>query len=72
MIENLIQVVRELGLVASFQDLYFGKIKEKFDDQGKLLDQSMLLRIDKFFEELIWLAKTLKYGRDNIPSQYHN
>jgi len=24
------------------------------------------LRADKFLDELVWMAKTLRYGRDNI------
>ena len=33
---------------------------------GKLLDQAFIKRADKFLDELVWMAKTLRYGRDNI------
>src|SRR2546430_3193595 len=38
-IENLLPVMRELGLVTIFEDVNFGRIKTVFDEQGQLLDQ---------------------------------
>ena len=38
-----------------------------FDDQGNLLDQNYVRRVDKFLDELIWMARVLRYGRENIP-----
>jgi hypothetical protein len=37
-----------------------------FDESGNLLDQAFIGRADKFLNELIWMAKTLRHGRDNI------
>jgi hypothetical protein len=37
-----------------------------FDAQGKLLDDSFHRRIEKFLQELIWMSKTLRYGREQI------
>jgi hypothetical protein len=31
-----------------------------------LLDASYIRRIDKFLKELIWMARTLRYGREQI------
>lgn len=37
-----------------------------FAEDGKLLDESYIRRIDKFLKELIWMAKTLRHGREQI------
>ena len=37
-----------------------------FDPSGKLLEEAYVRRTDKFLKELIWMAKTLRHGRDNI------
>jgi NAD(P)H-dependent FMN reductase len=66
-IEQLLPVMRELGLVPIFEDVNFGQIKTLFDEQGKLLDQNFLRRVDGFLNELIWMARVFRYGRENIP-----
>jgi len=40
-----------------------------FGEDGVLLDPSFGRRIDKFLGELIWMAKTLRYGREHITLQ---
>lgn len=59
--------MRELGLVNIFWDVNFGNVSKVFDASGKLLDQAFLGRAEKFLNELVWMAKTLRHGRDNIP-----
>jgi len=65
-IQDLIPVIRELGLVNIFWDVNFGNVSKVFDESGNLLDEAFVSRADKFLNELIWMAKTLRYGRDNI------
>jgi NAD(P)H-dependent FMN reductase len=65
-IQNLIPVLRELGLVTIFWDVNFTTVGSRFDDDGSLLDESFLPRIDKFLDELLWMAETLRYGRANV------
>ena len=65
-IQDLIPVIRELGLVNIFWDVNFGNVSKVFDESGKLLDEAFVSRADKFLNELIWMAKTLRYGRENI------
>jgi NAD(P)H-dependent FMN reductase len=65
-IEQLVQVVRELGLVVTFTDVNFGAVGKIFDEQGNLLDQNYIRRVDKFLDELIWMARVLRHGRENI------
>jgi NAD(P)H-dependent FMN reductase len=66
-IEGLLPVMRELGLVAIFEDVNFGSVAKIFDDQGNLLDQNYVRRLDKFLNELVWMARVLRHGRENIP-----
>jgi NAD(P)H-dependent FMN reductase len=65
-IENLLPVLRELGLVTIFWDVNFANVRKAFDGDGNLLDASFMKRIDKFLGELVWMAKTLRYGRENV------
>lgn len=65
-IQNLLPALRELGLVTIFWDVTFSNVQEVFDDSGHLLDSAYLRRIDKFLKELLWMARTLRYGREHI------
>jgi len=66
-IQNLLPVLRELGLVNIFWDVTFSNVHKVFDDSGRLVETAYLRRIDKFLKELIWMAKTLRHGRESIP-----
>jgi NAD(P)H-dependent FMN reductase len=65
-IQNLLPVLRELGLVTIFWDVNFCSVQNVFDANGALLDSAYPRRIEKFLKELIWMAKTLRYGREHI------
>ena len=65
-IQNLLPVMRELGLVTIFWDGNFSSVQNIFDESGKLLDEAYIRRLDKFLKELIWMAKVLRYGRENM------
>jgi NAD(P)H-dependent FMN reductase len=65
-IEGLLPVMRELGLVMIFEDVNFGKIGTLFDERGNLLDENYIRRVDKFLDELIWMARVLRHGRESI------
>jgi NAD(P)H-dependent FMN reductase len=65
-IETSLPVLRELGLVTIFWDINVGNVSKVFDDNGTLLDDAYLRRADKFLGELIWMARTLRYGRENV------
>ena len=66
LIQNLLPVMRELGLVTIFWDVNFSSVQTAFSPEGVLLESSYIRRIDKFVKELIWMAKTLRYGREQI------
>jgi NAD(P)H-dependent FMN reductase len=65
-VENLLPVMRELGLVTIFWDVNFSNVRDAFDEAGELRDRAFLRRIDKFLRELIWMSRTLRYGREQI------
>ncbi len=66
-IENLLPTLRELGLVTIFWDVNFPKVHNSFDSDGKLKDlEGKRRHFDQFIKELIWMAKTLRHGRENI------
>jgi NAD(P)H-dependent FMN reductase len=65
-IQNMLPVMRELGLVTIFWDGNFSTVQNAFDGAGKLLEQAYIRRLDKFIKELIWMSKVLRYGRENI------
>src|SRR5437867_10866084 len=66
-IEHFQPVLRELGLVSIFWDVNFGGVEKVFDQNGQLLDQAYIRRTEKFLSELIWMARVLRYGRENVP-----
>jgi NAD(P)H-dependent FMN reductase len=70
-IEAMVPVVRELGLAVTFSDLNFPKVQKVFDGDGKLLDPAFEKRAKDFLDELVWMSRTLKWGRENVPSKYH-
>jgi NAD(P)H-dependent FMN reductase len=65
-IESLLPVMRELGLVTIFEDVNFGNVGSLFDERGNLLDQKYIGNVDKFLDELIWMARVLRHGRQSI------
>ena len=69
-IEACVPMVRELGLSVTFTDLNFPHVCEKFDAEGRLLDPAYEKRINAFLDELVWMAKTLRWGRQNLPSKF--
>lgn len=67
-IESLLPVMRELGLVTIFWDGNFSGAQKLFDETGKIHDEATYVkRLDKFLGELVWMSKVLRYGRGNIP-----
>jgi NAD(P)H-dependent FMN reductase len=69
MIESLLPVLRELGLVTIFWDVYFGTARKLFDlTTGKITDSAYVGRLEKFLNELVWMARALRYARENLPA----
>lgn len=70
-IESCVPMVRELGLVVTFSDLNFPQVQKKFDDEGNLLDEAYEKRVQGFLDELVWMSRSLKWGRENLESKFH-
>jgi NAD(P)H-dependent FMN reductase len=70
-IEAMVPMVRELGLAVTFSDLNFPKVQTVFDSEGKLLDLAFEKRAKDFLDELVWMSRTLKWGRENVASKFH-
>src|SRR5213595_2814086 len=69
MIQNLLPVLRELGLVTIFSDVYFGTAGKLFDPAtGKITDPAYTRRVEKFLDELVWMARALRHARENLPA----
>ena len=67
MIQSLLPVLRELGLVAIFSDVYFGTAGKLFDPASdKITDQAYVGRVGKFLDELVWMARALRHARENL------
>jgi NAD(P)H-dependent FMN reductase len=66
-IEAMLPVMRELGLVTIFWDGNFSGAQQLFDEAGNMKDRATYeKRMDKFLRELIWMSKVLRYGRENV------
>ena len=65
-IQSLLPVLRELGMVTIFWDGNFSSVQNAFDAEGNLTEQAYVRRLEKFFKELIWMAKVLRYGRERV------
>ncbi len=70
-IEACVPMVRELGLAITFTDLNFPLVKSKFDENGNLSDEAYEKRVKGFLDELVWMSRTLRWGRENLPSKHH-
>jgi NAD(P)H-dependent FMN reductase len=68
-IQNMLPVMRELGLVTIFWDGNFSSVQKLFDASGTLLDSSYPRRIEKFLKELVWMARVLRYGRESVAME---
>jgi NAD(P)H-dependent FMN reductase len=65
-VQNLLPVMREIGLVTIFWDINIGQVARVFADDGRLLDDALIRRSDRFIRELIWMSKALRYAREHV------
>src|SRR5436309_15120206 len=67
MIQSLVPVLRELGLITIFWDVYFSTAGKLFDPAtGEMKDPAYSGRVDKFLSELVWMARALRHARENL------
>ena len=65
-IQSLALVTRRLGMVDTFADIQFPRSKELFNENGKIQDSAINDRVQKAWDELIWMTKVMKWGRENL------
>jgi NAD(P)H-dependent FMN reductase len=65
-VQGLLPVMRELGLVTIFWDVNIGNVSNVFGEDGRLLDDAVIRRSDRFIRELIWMSKVLRDGREQV------
>lgn len=74
-IAHLAEVLREIGMVATFTDVNVGDSYHAYNEKtGEPSEGNDYIEksIEKSLTELKWMAETLKYGRENIESKYHS
>jgi NAD(P)H-dependent FMN reductase len=65
-VENLTPVLKELGLVVSQLALNIERVDDAFTTDGVPANPVLAARADKFVSELLWLAESLRWGRQNL------
>ncbi|MGD9903957.1 MAG: NADPH-dependent FMN reductase [Dehalococcoidia bacterium] len=65
-VQSLLPVLRELGLVTIFWDINIGQVGKVFAEDGRLLDEAFIRRSDRFIRELLWMSKVLREGREQV------
>lgn len=65
-IENLLPVIRELGLVVTFSDVNISHVEDHFGGDEPKDMEKIDRSIQKFFDELVWMGKTLRWGRKEL------
>ena len=65
-IQGFLPVMREVGLVTIFWDVNIGSVAKVFAEDGRLLDEAVIRRAERFIRELLWMAKVLRHGRENV------
>src|SRR5213080_3714016 len=69
MIQSFLPVLRELGLVTIFSDVYFGTAGKLFDPAtGRMTDPAYGGRVERFLSELVWMSRALRHARENLPA----
>lgn len=66
MIESLLPVLRELGLVVIKKDLRFHEVANSFGPGDTPLEGSIPGKTETFLDELTWMAQALQVARTNI------
>lgn len=67
MIEALLPVLRAMDFYVISRDAHFPYADKLFDGSGRLLDEKYKTDVDKVYKDLIWKARVLKWGRENMP-----
>ena len=58
-----------MGLVATHTDVQFASVGKLVGEDGNISDEKYVTRVTRSLNELLWMAQTLKWGRDNIEKE---
>lgn len=64
MVEALLPVFKTLSLTPIKPDIYVPDVEAAFDERGEFRDSNVRKAFDFFIEELVWMAETLRTGRN--------
>ncbi len=70
-VESLVPAVRETGLVVLSWDIYFPRVQDIFEASGGIKQeygQRYDRNLGKLYDELIWMARLLKTGREGLAT----
>lgn len=65
-VEHILPVLRELGLVATRFSLHVPFAEESFSPAGVPVDPKFVDRAKRLITEVMWLAEALRFGRANL------
>lgn len=68
-IEAMVPVVKELGMVVTSTDLQVSGVKKIFETDQMADREKWEERANKMLKELIWMTKALKSARDTQPTE---
>lgn len=68
-VESIIPVLTRVGLIFADIVLYFPRVKDVFDEQGNPTDEKVKERVERKLEELVYITKVIKYGKEIIDNQ---
>lgn len=69
-VEALVPTVREMGLAVTFTSVYFPRVQEMFEENGRLKTEHIeryTKNLQSAYDELLWMARALKYARKTWP-----
>jgi NAD(P)H-dependent FMN reductase len=66
-VEQLKSVLIELHVVPIRESVHFSDARALFNETGALLRPELADRIDYVLSDLVWYARTLKWGRAHVP-----
>jgi NAD(P)H-dependent FMN reductase len=70
-VEGLLPALRTMGLSVLQTSAYFPRVQNIFDEEGRILPEKAekyTRRVRAEWDELIWMARTLKWGREHLPN----
>lgn len=66
-VESLLSSFKAFGLSTIVPDFNLGNVEQVIDETGKFKDAAIYeRRLERFLQELVWMTKTLKYGREHF------